>query len=81
MEFIRGSKGDKIMNDFGKALKEIIIEQREKIKELKNKNNILESLLGEYIMALRKREPSGLLIDAVGRKLLFDLMLEKENKK
>ena len=68
------------MNDFEKVLKDIIVEQRKKIKELEDKNSILESLLGEYIMALRRREPSGLLMDAVGRKLLFDLILEKEKK-
>ena len=64
------------MDDFEKAMKEIIVEQRVKIKELEDKNNTLNTLLHEYISALAKFEPPGLLMDAVGRKLLLDLAEE-----
>ena len=62
------------MDDFEKAMKEIIVEQNLKIKELKDEINILNNLLEEYRIALSKYEGPGLLMDAVGRKLLFDLM-------
>ena len=67
------------MNNFEEAMKEIIVEQRIKIKELKDKNNTLNSLLGEYRIALSKYEPPGLLMDAVGRKLLLNLIKKEVN--
>ena len=62
------------MDDFEKILKEIIVEQREKIKELKDENDTLNTLLKEYISELCKHESPSLLMDAVGRKLLLDLV-------
>ena len=62
------------MDNFEKAMKEIIVEQRLKIKELNDEIDVLNNLLGEYILALKKYEGPGLLMDAVGRKLLLDLM-------
>lgn len=64
------------MNNFEESIKEIIVEQRAKIKKLESKNNILEALLKEYRLALAKNEPPGLLTDAVGRKILFHIIKE-----
>ncbi len=64
------------MSDFDKAMKEIIVEQRTKIKELEDENKALHTLLNEYISELCKNEKPGLLMDAVGRKLLLDLAMK-----
>lgn len=54
-------------------LKELIVKQSTEINELKDEINTLNYLLWEYRLAFAKYEPSGLLMDAVGRKLLFEL--------
>ena len=59
-------------------LEKVIVEQSLKIKELNDEINILNDLSKRYKIALSKYEPSGLLMDAVGRKLLLELIEEKQ---
>jgi len=56
-------------------LEKVIVEQSLKINELNDKINVLENLIKEYRIVLSKHESPGLLMDAVGRKILFDLAL------
>lgn len=65
------------MDNFKKVMKEIIVEQNSKIKELKDEIDTLNSLIKEYRIILNKYELPGLLMDAVGRKLLIDLVEEE----
>ena len=60
--------------DIEKAVKtsELILDQQIKIKELEETIKIQDNLIKEYMTILNKIEGPGLLMDAVGRKLLFD---------